>query len=83
MVVFDETIVGDEVAQPKIIRHRRKSGYKTINIERKRYKDLGSYMLFSFVDGTTPYEVFVIRKDSFKGVMTKDTPFVQTNEKGL
>ena len=83
LIVFDETIIGDEVARPRVIAKRRKSRDKTANVSRKRAKSLGSYMLFSTADGSTPFRVFVIREKTCRNVMNIEYPIVPTKEKGL
>jgi len=66
IVVFDETIIGDNVNVPVVIGERRKSGGGTIHVSYTRELALGCYIPFSMPDGTTPFRVYIFRAGQLK-----------------
>ena len=61
IVVFDETIVGDDFSVPIVIGERKDSAGGNINVVRTRELALGCYIPFSMPDGGTPFRVFIFR----------------------
>ncbi len=66
IVVFDETVIGDDVKVPVVIGERRKSGGGTINVSYTRELALGCYIPFSMPDGSTPFRVYIFRSGQLK-----------------
>ena len=63
IVVFDETIIGDGEYIPVVIGEKRDSGGGNINALQTRERALGCYIPFSMPDGSTPFRVFIFKRD--------------------
>ena len=61
MIVFDETIIGDDFSVPIVIGEKKDSAGGNINVVRTREMALGCYIPFSMPDGSTPFRVFIFR----------------------
>jgi len=66
IVVFDETIIGDDVSLPVFMGERRKSGGGNLNVNEPRQVALGCYIPFSMPNGSTPFRVFIFRTGKLK-----------------
>ncbi len=66
IVVFDETVIGDDVSVPIVIGERRKSGGGNIHVSYTRDAALGCYIPFSMPDGTTPFRVYIFKSEELK-----------------
>jgi len=83
MVVFDETVIGDNGKLLKVIGERRKSDGGNNHVVQTRESILGSYIPFSMVDGTTPFRVFIFKsKKPKKGEICVQV-MAPSKEKGL
>ena len=83
IVVFDETIIGDSVTVPVVIRERRKSGGNNNNFAQTRQASLGCYIPFSMPDGTTPFRVFIFKSKDLKKDGAKFSVLSPKKEKGF
>ena len=61
LVVFDETIIGDDYSVPIVIGERKESAGGSLNVLRTRELALGSYIPFSMPDSGNPFRVFIFR----------------------
>jgi len=61
IVVFDETIIGDDFSVPVLIGEKKDSAGGNLNTVRTRELALGCYIPFSMPDGSTPFRVFIFR----------------------
>lgn len=83
IVVFDETIIGDDVSLPLVIGERRKSGGGNLNVNQPRQGALGCYIPFSMPDGSTPFRVFIFKTGKLKKGQEIVDVLIPRNEFGL
>ena len=85
IVVFDETLIGDDGSAPQVIGEKKGSAGDNINVVRTREKALGCYIPFSMVDGSTPFRVSVFKTSDveIKGdLVTVLQPKEETGRRG-
>ena len=83
LVVFDETVIGEDGPLPIVISEEKDVAGNNANVCQTRGQRLGTYLPFSLPDGTTPYRVFIFRRGNLKDDEILKHAVVPNWEKGL
>jgi len=83
LVVFDETVIGEDGPLPIVIAEDKDEAGNNANVNQTRGQRLGTYIPFSMPDGSTPYRVFIFRSGNLKDGETLKHAVGPTWEKGL
>ena len=83
IVVFDETIIGDDFSLPIVIRERKDSAERNINIVWNREMALRCCISLSMPDSRTPFRVFIFRCGPNVGGKASVPAYKPKKERGL
>ena len=83
LMVFDETVIGEDGPLPTVIAEQKDAAGNNANVCQTRGQRLGTYVPFSMPDGSTPYRVFIFRSGNLKDGETMKHAVGPAWEKGF